>query len=100
MTDASNSVTGALIWLTAERWVHIVGEHPELTGLKADVLETVRNPDRIVAGNANELLAIKEYMPGNWLVVAYRELNGDGFIITAYSTSKMAWLRRKRQLWP
>ena len=100
MTDASNSVTGALIRLTAERWAHIIGEHPELTGLKFDVLETVRNPDRIVAGNTNELLAVTEYMPANWLVVVYRELNGDGFIITAFSTSKTVWLSRKRQLWP
>ena len=100
MTDASNSVTGTLIRLTDERWAHIINEHPEITGLKFDVLQTVRNPDRIVAGNANELLAVKEYNPRTWLVVAYRELNGDGFIITAYSTSKTAWLRRKRQLWP
>lgn len=100
MTDASNSVSGALIRLTAERWAHIIDEHPEITGLKFDVLETVRNPDRIVAGNTNELLAVKEYKPGTWLVAVYRELNGDGFIITAFLTSKTAWLSRKRQLWP
>ena len=95
-----NSVNGMLIRLTAERWAHILEEHPELTGLKPDVLESISNPDRVVAGNADEILAIKEHEPGKWLVVVYKEFNDDGFIITAFSTSKTAWLRRKRQLWP
>ena len=95
-----NSVNGTLIRLTAERWAHILGEHPELTELKSDVLESVSNPDRVVTGNADEILAIKEHEPGKWLVVVYKELNCDGFIITAFSTSKTAWLSRKRQLWP
>ena len=95
-----NSVNGMIIRLTAERWAHILEEHPELTELKPDVLEAVRNPDRVVVGNADEILAIKKHKPGKWLVVVYKELNGDGFIITAFSTSKTAWLSRKRQLWP
>ena len=95
-----NSVNGMLIRLTAERWTHILEEHPELTELKFDVLEAVSNPDRVVAGNADEILAIKEHEPGKWLVVVYKELNGDGFIITAFSTSKTAWLSRRRQIWP
>ena len=112
MTDASrhegiyalpatvNSVNGMLIRLTAERWAHILGEHPELTELKPDMLESVSNPDRVVAGNADEILAIKKHEPEKWLVVVYKELHDDGFIITAFSTSKTAWLSRKRQIWP
>ena len=94
------SPTGVPIRLTEERWAHIVEDHPELTGLQLDVLEAVETPDRVVGGTTGELLALKEREPGSWLVVAYRELNGDGFIITAFPTSKTAWLRRKRQLWP
>ena len=112
MTDASshegiyslpatvNSVNGTLIRLTAEQWAHILEGHPELTELKPDVLESISNPDKVVAGNADEILAIKKHEPGKWIVVVYKELNGDGFIITAFSTSKTAWLIRKRQLWP
>ena len=112
MTDASrhegnhalpatvNSVNSMFIRLTAERWAHILGEHPELTELKPDVLESVSNPDRVVAGNADEILAIKKHEPEKWLVVVYKELHDDGFIITAFSTSKTAWLSRKRQIWP
>lgn len=54
----------------------------------------------IVAGEAGELLAVREHEPGKWLVVVYRELNGDGFIITAFETSRIARLRRRRQIWP
>ena len=49
---------------------------------------------------AGELLAVREHEPGKWLVVVYRELNGDGFIITAFETSRIARLRRRRQIWP
>ena len=94
------SPTGVPIRLTAELWAHIVEGHPELTGRHLDILEAVRNPDRVVAGTVGELLALRELEPGKWLVAAYRELNGDGFIITAFPTSKTAWLRRKRQAWP
>ena len=112
MTDASrregiyalpatvNSVNGTFIRLTAERWAHILEEHPELTQLKLDILDAIRNPDKVVAGNADEILAIKEHEPEKWLVVVYKELHDDGFIITAFSTSKTAWLIRKKQLWP
>lgn len=95
-----NSINGMLIRLTAERWAHILGEHPEITELKPDVLESVSNPDRVVAGNADEILAIKKHELEKWLEVVYKELHEDGFIITAFSTSKTAWLSRKRQIWP
>lgn len=95
-----NSVTGTPIRLTAERWTHIIGGHLELTGLSVDVLETVRNPDRVVVGNADEILAVKKCEPEKWFVAVYKELNGDGFIITAFLTSKVAWLGKKRQVWP
>ena len=54
--------------LPAERWQHIVEEHPELAGL----------------------------------VVAYREVDAsDGFLITAFITSRVASVfKRRRQLWP
>ncbi len=59
--------------LTAERWAHIVEEHNELAGLRLDVLETVADPERILAGGAGERLALREHEPGKWTVVVWRE---------------------------
>jgi len=50
------SKNGVLIRLTDERWAHITEEHCELAGMKLEVLETVSNPARILAGQFNELL--------------------------------------------
>jgi hypothetical protein len=91
---------GVPIRLTNERWAHIIEEHNELAGLRLDVLEAVGQPERIVAGRASELLAIREHEPGKWLVVVYGELVDDGFIITAFLTSRSASLMRRRQMWP
>jgi hypothetical protein len=41
-TDTAYSVNGVLIRLTEERWRHIVIEHPELRGYRADWLATVK----------------------------------------------------------
>jgi hypothetical protein len=61
------SKNGVPIRLTNERWIHITEEHAELAGYRLEVLETIRNPERIVAGNAGELLAIRTQEDGNCL---------------------------------
>jgi hypothetical protein len=61
------------IRLTAERWTHITEEHCELAGLRADVLETVLRPERILLGGDEELIALRELEQGKHLVVVYRE---------------------------
>ena len=53
-----------------------------------------------MGGQAGELLAIQVHGPGMWLVVAYRELGGDGFFITAFLTSRAQALEKRQQLWP
>ncbi len=88
------------IRLTDERWAHITEEHCELAGMRLEVLETVANPEVILSGGAGELLAIRELDLGKHLVVVYREFENDGFIITAFLTSKTNFLKRRKQLWP
>lgn len=95
------SHNGVPIRLTDERWAHIVEGHGELAGLRLDVLDAVAQPNRVIAGEMGELLAIQQWGPGHWVVVAYRELNEhDGFIITAFVTSKSSALARRVQVWP
>ena len=46
------SVQGKRIRLTAERWSHIGFRHPELRGLRDEVLRTIGNPRLVVKGEA------------------------------------------------
>jgi hypothetical protein len=100
MIDLIQSVNKVPIRLTDERWAHITEEHCELAGLRLEVLETVANPERVLAGGEEEFLAVRELSPGKHLVAVYRELAADGFIITAFLTSKIKALEKRKQLWP
>ncbi len=91
---------GILIRLTEERWSHIIDEHGELAELRAEILSTVSDPERILAGNMGERLALRSLEPGKWLVVVYREVEEDGFVITAFLTRRFRSLDRRTQLWP
>jgi hypothetical protein len=94
------SKNGVPIRLTDERWAHITEEHCELAGQRVEVLAGLEDPDRILAGKEGEQMAVKEISGGASLVVVYRELENDGFIITAFITSKAKSLSRREQVWP
>lgn len=100
MSDSVTSISNKPIRLTDERWAQIAEEHNELVEWRESVLETIANPARILAGNAGELLAIREVQAGKWLVVVYREEAIDGFIITAFLTRRIRSLEKRRQVWP
>ena len=100
MTETVLSKNGVLIRLNAERWSHITEEHCELAGMREDVLETISDPSRILAGNHGELMAVREIGKGKFLVSVYRELDTDGFVITAFITRRIESLKRRKQLWP
>lgn len=100
MISIVSSKKGIPIRLTDERWAHIIEEHSELAGMRPEVVEMVAQPERIPAGGAGELLAVREQEPGKFLVVVYRELDTDGFIITAFLTRRAYFLNRRKQLWP
>jgi hypothetical protein len=94
------SINGVPIRLTDERWEHNTEEHGELAGMQLKVLATITQPNRILAGGDGELLAVQELDPGKFLVAVYRELEDDGFVITAFLTSKINALNRRKQIWP
>ncbi len=100
MTETVRSKNGVPIRLTDERWLHISEEHCELAGLRLDVLEVIADPERIVAGGAGEFLALRPQSDGKVLVVIYREMAEDGFVITAFLTRRLASLNRRAQVWP
>lgn len=93
------SVRGVPIRLTDERWLYIVENHDELAGMALEVLGTVAEPDTVVSGWRDELLAVRR-MDGQYLVAVYREASArDGFIITAFMTTKITQLKRRKILW-
>ena len=100
MTSTVVSKNSVPIRLTDERWEHIIDEHGELADLREEVLDTVTEPERIVEGKAGELLALRKRGANKLLVVVYRELVDDGFVITAFSTSKLHAFEKRKQVWP
>ncbi|MBI5399785.1 hypothetical protein HZB07_04140 [Candidatus Saganbacteria bacterium] len=99
--DTAKSVNGIAIRLPQERWVHVVENHCELAGNFYDVLEAVTSPDIVLEGtNDKELLAVKKREGKKYLVVIYKELGAkDGFVITAFISSKINKLLRRQIIW-
>jgi len=91
--------SGLTIRLTEERWQHIADQHPELVNLQPNVIQTLEDPDKILEGNDGELLAVRFLDDNKYLVTVYRELESDGFIITAYSTRRINPLNKRKELW-
>jgi hypothetical protein len=78
------------IRLTAERWLHIIENHDDLAGYYDDVINAIEEPNYIIKGYKEAFIALKEIEKGKFLAVVYKEISEeDGFIITAYFTSKI-----------
>ncbi len=94
------SVNRKIIRLTSERWLHITENHNEIAGLKQEVLETLYQPDFIVKGGFEELYACKYFKSlGNYLIVVYKEIEVDGFIITAFRVRNIKPYLKKEVVW-
>lgn len=59
---------------------------------KNHVLETITSPDFIQRGDSGDLIAIRFYkktpLTSKYLATVYRETAIDGYVITAYLTSR------------
>ncbi len=97
------SKNGKEIRFTAERWSHIVESHDYMAGNQDIIFETLDDPDTIVDGKRNEFIAIKHYnktsISEKHAVVIYKERENDGFVITAFMTSKPEKIIKKGGLW-
>jgi Txe/YoeB family toxin of Txe-Axe toxin-antitoxin module len=97
---SANSKNNRLIRLTDERMSHIMRNHPETKNCIAWILETIENPNFIIAGDFGELLAVKLYdktpvSQDKYLIVVYKETGKlDGFILTAYFSRSINNTRR------
>jgi len=63
-------------------------------------LGVVEKPDMVLLGDCDELLAVSKISRRKqWLVVVYKEDKNDGFVITAYVTSDIKWLLKRKVKW-
>jgi uncharacterized protein YutD len=97
--DIAISKNSVPIRLTEERWFHIIENHDDLAGHYDNVLQTIEDPDYIVEGYEWALIALKGFSKSKFLAVVYKEISKmDGFVITAYFTSKLG-LEKEVVLW-
>ena len=95
-----NSKNNRLNRLTDERSRHISENHPEMKNCISWILETIEDPDLILAGDFSELIAVKlfERTPvtyDKYLTVVYKETSKlDGFILTAYFSRSINKIRK------
>lgn len=72
-----------------------------MAGYYFNVLETVANPGWVFKGDYDELWAVKLISKRKAMLVIYKESReqNDGFIITAFFTTKVRKLITRRILW-
>ena len=95
--DIAISVNNVPIRLTMERWRHITEEHDDLAGYYYEILDMIEQPDLVTRGYGGALIALRGISRNRYLAVMYKEIrSNDGFVITAYFTSK---IDRRRIIW-
>jgi len=99
--DVITSVQGIPIRVTDERWLHVVEEHSELSGMYYNVLEVVQTPDEVYEGHYSEFLAVKRLDQRLFLIAIYKVVApDDGFLITAFLTTRKNWFMKRKRIWP
>ena len=86
------------IRLPEERWFHITESHDYLSGLSEITLDAINDPELIIQGEKDELIAAKKFKKKH-VVIIYREITKeDGFIITSFMTSNISKLKKNRRI--
>ena len=100
--EFTKSISGKVIRLTLRQWFHIVESHDYMAGNISNILETINSPDYIVKGSKDEFIALRHYsqtdLGEKHCVVVYKE-NKDGFVITAFFTSKPETIIKRGVIW-
>ena len=97
--DILKSINQVPIRVTAERWFHIVENHDDLAGFYDEIIDILECPDYIISGYKGALIALREINKEKFLCVVYKEVSlEDGFVITAYFSSKIV-ISREKIIW-
>ena len=95
-----NCVLGKRIRTTINYWQHIVDhKHGELRGKLKLALEALKLADEVYQNPLDKDICLYYYkINKHWICVVTRHINKDGFIITAYLTTKAK--RKGIKIWP
>ena len=83
--------TGRKIYLTDERWTHIL-KHPEMANQLGRIEETLMHPNKIttIVQDKDVRFYFRFYKDRKeFLFISVKYLNGDGYIITSFYTDKI-----------
>src|ERR1041384_1749018 len=101
--EVAVSKNGIPIRITDERWTHVVESHDYMAGNRDLIIETIEEPDSIVTGRKGECIALRHYQATSisekHVIVVYRGIENDGFLITAFMTSTPETILRKGIIW-
>lgn len=87
-------MSGRVLYLTKERWVHIKSDHPEMATELIVVKNTVSEPEFVRRSQYDDNVRFyckyfkNRQSTAKYLLVAIKRLNGKGFVITAFYTNK------------
>ncbi|MBE9137861.1 hypothetical protein IQ254_11765 [Nodosilinea sp. LEGE 07088] len=101
--DTAIAYSQTPIRITYQQWAHVVENHDYMAGCLEFVLETLSEPNFIVDGWETELIALRAYpktpISKKSVVVVFKEAELEGFMITAFMTSKPGKILRRGILW-
>src|SRR3989344_4709791 len=91
--------TNRIIYITKERWRHILHDHPEMSDKIEYVMETLTKPLIITESENNQ--NVKYYyrhykninLKEKYLIVITKYLNGKGFIITSFYVNRIVGIK-------
>lgn len=94
-------IFGKKVRTTKNYWDRIkTDKHRELTADHTEVMKTIQKPDEVYQSVQDPYISLfyKNLSGGITLVVVLKYLNGDGFVVTVYETTKVK--RKGEKLWP
>ena len=94
-------IFGKKLRSTASDWKRIREEkHTDLEYEIGEVIKTLETPDEVRRSvtDSTIMLYYKQFKPANTLLVAAKHLNGHGFVVTVYQTTKSK--KKGEKLWP
>lgn len=86
---------------TTKRYFEFITQvkHPELRGKLNEVLETLIEANEVRRNTEHpEIYLYYRKINRHWICAVTRHLDGDGFLVTAYTTGKSK--RKGEQIWP
>ena len=71
-----------------EYWQKLILKHPDIEGVELEIKQALIEPDEVrrSSQDSDVFLFYRIMKRKRWAVAVARQLNGDGFLITAYQT--------------